>query len=134
MADPHTLEGIVEAGRGLGVPRMSQGDSLVRLRELLGLPVIPGTLNVRLDEPMDRSLLTHYLPASQLSSDWESETDQGGYFWATVLIEGTYHGVIIQADEPEYPLDLVEVLSDTHLRQALDLSAEDSIRFSIVAP
>lgn len=51
-----------------------------------------------------------------------------------MLIEGTYHGVIIQADEPGYPLNLVEVLSDTHLRQALDLGAEDSIRFSIVAP
>ena len=113
---------------------MSQGDTLVRLRELIGLPVIPGTLNVRLGEPMDRSLLTQHLPAAQLSSDWGRETGQVGYFWATVLIEGTYHGVIIQADEPGYPLDLVEVLSDTHLRQALELDAGDSIRFLFVTP
>jgi len=113
---------------------MSQGDTLVRLRELIGLQVIPGTLNVRLDEPIDRSLLTQYFPASELSNDWGSKTGQVGYFWATVLIEDTYSAVIIQADEQGYPLDLIEVLSDTHLRQALELDAGDSIRLSFVAP
>lgn len=133
MADGFMLQGVVEPGRGLGVPLMSQGDILARIRELMGQPVLPGTLNLRLAESLDRDLLTNYLTGSEVSPDWESTTGQLGYFWEAALIEGRYQAVVMQADEPGYPPDQIEVLSGTHLRGALELEDGDSVQLRFVS-
>jgi CTP-dependent riboflavin kinase len=49
-----------------------------------------------------------------------------------VLIAGRYQGVVAQADEPDYPANLVELLSEVHLRQTLDLRDGDPISFTVV--
>lgn len=106
---------------------MDKGDVLRRLGDLTGLSVVPGTLNVRLERAFDRSLARHYLPATDLDRRWSEETGQQGYFWVPVTVEGRFRGVAAIADEPGYPDDLVEVVSDTHLRTALGLRDGDAI-------
>lgn len=47
--------GIVASGRGLGAGRMADSGLIDRLQRLVGFPMVPGTLNVRLPEPIERS-------------------------------------------------------------------------------
>jgi CTP-dependent riboflavin kinase len=91
---------------------------------------VPGTLNVRLPEPRRRSSSWRYLAAATISPDWEAQSGQAGYFKAPVVIAGRYRGLALQADEPDepgYPPDQIEVLSEVHLRGALGLSNGDPI-------
>ena len=48
------LSGVVQSGRGLGAGLMADATVMVRLRELAGFPIVPGTLNVRLPAPLER--------------------------------------------------------------------------------
>jgi CTP-dependent riboflavin kinase len=127
------VRGIVVAGRGLGAGRMADADVLDRLHQLTGFTVVPGTLNVRLPGPFDRSLASRYVAAAEISSMWETETGQAGYFLAPVLIADRYHGVAFQADEPAYPRDQVELICEVHLRRTLGLGDGDGITFSLLA-
>src|SRR2546429_3790317 len=104
------VRGIVIPGRGLGAPRMSDPDLTARLAELVGFPVLPGTLNVRLPEPFDRSLASLHVAASDITPEWEAETGQAGYFFVPVLVAGRYRCMAFQADEPGYPEDQVELI------------------------
>ena len=104
---------------------------LQRVQELAGFPVVPGTLNVRLPQPLSRGPQWHYVAAVVISPDWEARSGQAGYFLAPVLIADRYRGLAFQADEPGgpgYPADLVELFSEAHLRSALRLSDGDPIR------
>ena len=111
MASHRDLSGIVQPGRGLGAAL--RGDREVeRLRELAGFPIVPGTLNVRLPEPLERSPSWRYLPAAQISPDWEAQSGQAGYFLIPIMVAERYRGLAFQADEPEYPSDQVELLGE----------------------
>ena len=53
---------------------------LLQLRELVGLAMVPGTLNVRLRQPLERGSEWQYLPAEEIAPDWQARTGQAGYF------------------------------------------------------
>jgi hypothetical protein len=112
---------VVQPGRGLGAALMDDRE-VERLRELAGFAIVPGTLNVRLPEPLERSPSWRYLPAAQISPDWEAQSGQAGYFVIPIMVAERYRGLAFQADEPEYPCDQVELLGEVHLRGALGLS------------
>jgi CTP-dependent riboflavin kinase len=135
MASQRDLSGIVQSGRGLGAGLMADAAVTGRLRELAGFSIVPGTLNVRLPGPLERDASWHYVAASEIAPDWEARTGQSGYFLAPVMIS-QYRGLAFQAVEPEapgYPPDQIELFSEVHLREALDLSDGDPIAVSVVA-
>lgn len=125
------VSGIVQAGRGLGAGLMSDGSVLTRLRELAGFPILPGTLNLRLGRPLARDASWHYLPASEISPDWEARSGQAGYFLARVMVANRYRGLAFQAVEPGYPSDQIEVCSGVRLRDALGLMNGDPVTVSL---
>jgi CTP-dependent riboflavin kinase len=127
------LTGIVIPGRGLGSVRMAQRHVLDRLQEVVGFPLVPGTLNVRLPGPLEQGLTTRYLAGAEIGPRWETETGQSGYFLAPVLVAGRYRGAAFQADEPGYPAGQVELLCEVHLRDTLGLSDGDPIAFSVLS-
>lgn len=130
------LSGVVQPGRGLGASLMADAEIIERLRELAGFPVVPGTLNVRLPQALERGPHWRYVSAAQISPDWEARTGQAGYFLAPVTIAGRYRGLAFQADEPGepgYPSDQIELFSEVHLRHALDLGDGDPIAVSLHA-
>ncbi len=127
------LNGIVIPGRGLGAPRMSNSDITDRLAELVGFSLVPGTLNVRLPEPFERSLASLYIAASEISPEWEAETGQAGYFFLPVLVAGRYRCMAFQADEPGYPADQIELIGEVHFRSTLGLRDGDPIGLSVMA-
>jgi CTP-dependent riboflavin kinase len=125
------LSGVVQPGRGLGTVLMV-GPAFDRLRELFEVDAVPGTLNVRLPAPLVRDGRWDYLPSDAIASDWQAVTGQAGYFLVRVQIEARYGGIAFQADEPDYPPDQIELVSDTRLREALSLGDGAPIRVRIV--
>lgn len=89
--------------------------------------VVPGTLNVRLDAPFDRSLASRHVAASELDSGWEASTGQAGYDLVPVLVARRHRAIAFQADEPGYPEDLLEIMCGVHLRSSLGLQDGDPI-------
>ena len=98
---------------------------------MFGLRVVPGTLNVRLDAPFDRNVADRYVEASDIDPGWEAGTGQAGYHLAPVLVEGRYRGIAFQADEPDYPADLLEIMCEVHLRSTLGLEDGDPISATV---
>ena len=123
------LHGVVVAGMGRGAELLADERVLDRIEEVFGLRVVPGTLNMRLDAPCDRTLATRYVAASDIDPGWEAVTGQAGYHLVPVLVAERYRGIAFQADEPGYPKDLVEIMCEVHLRSTLGL--EDGDPFAV---
>jgi riboflavin kinase len=128
------LSGIVQPGRGLGAGLMADAAVMERLRRLAGFPPVPGTLNVRLPGPLERGDEWRHVTAAEIGPDWEARTGQSGYHLADVVIAKRYRGLAFQADEPAglgYPPDQIELFSEVHLRDTLDLGDGDPIAVSL---
>jgi CTP-dependent riboflavin kinase len=113
---------------------MADSGIIDRIQRLVGFPVVPGTLNVRLSEPIERSSDWRYIGADEIGPEWEGETGQAGYFVAPALVADRYRCAAFQADEPGYPADLIELIGEVHMRSTLGLSDGDPITFSLLAP
>jgi CTP-dependent riboflavin kinase len=125
--------GIVVPGRGFGAQRMANPALLQALQRLTDLPLVPGTLNVRLPQPFDGTL-PGYLTEDDLGGAvWRDHAPhRQGIRWGAVLIAGRYRGILFQGDEPEYPPEQVEILSDQHLRTMLGLLDGDMLEFTLL--
>ena len=128
------LSGIVQPGRGLGSTLMADARNLARLEEIAGFPLVPGTLNLRLAGPLERTPGWRYVRAAEITPDWQAQTGQAGYLMADVTIAGRYRGLAFQAEEPDgpgYPPAQLELLSEAHLRRALALSDGDAVAVAV---
>jgi protein-S-isoprenylcysteine O-methyltransferase Ste14 len=121
------LRGVVVRGMGRGAALLDDDRVLDRIEEIFGLRVVPGTLNVRLHDPFDRAIATSYIASSDVDPSWEARTAQAGYHLVPVLVAERYRGIALQADEPGYPEDLLEVMCEVHLRSAMGLQDGDPI-------
>ena len=128
-----TYRGIVVPGRGFGAQRMTNPAVLQAAQRLTALALVPGTLNVRLPQPFDGTL-TGYLTEDDLGGTvWRDHAPhRQGIRFGEVLIAGQYRGIIFQGDEPEYPPEQVEILSDHHLRTTLGLHDGDMLEFTLL--
>jgi CTP-dependent riboflavin kinase len=134
MGEQRDLSGVVRAGRGLAVDRMSDPAVMKKLEALAGFPLVPGTLNVGLAGPVRRGPSWRYLPAAEIATDWEAQTGQAGYFLASVLVAERYLGLAFQAVEPQgrgYPLDQIELFSEARLRLELELEDGDDVQIRL---
>ena len=128
------LSGSVVPGRGLGSELMRDPHVTARFEEIAGFRLVPGTLNVRLPGPLVRDERWRFLPSEEVAPDWAERSGQSGYFLADVIVEGAHRALAFQAVEPEgpgYPPDQVELLSETHLRNTLDLADGDLVAVSL---
>jgi hypothetical protein len=81
---------------------------LGRIQTAVDQEIVPSTLNVGIPDPLNRRLLSSYRPGGEIDSEWEADTGQEGYLWSPTLVAGSYRGVVVQADEPDYPQTLIE--------------------------
>lgn len=127
------FRGVVRAGRGFGAKQMSTPATLQALHRLTDLHIVPGTLNVRFPHPFDGNL-EGYITEEDIGVEiWGHEIpNRQGLRFGEVIIEGRYRGIVFQGDEPEYPVEQVEILSDRHLRETLGLKDGDIIEFLLV--
>ena len=125
--------GIVVPGRGFGAQRMANPTVLQAAQRLTALTLVPGTLNVRLPQPFDGAL-TGYLTEDDLGGVvWRDHAPhRQGIRFGEVFIAGQYRGIMFQGDEPEYPPNLVEIMSDHHLRDMMGLQDGDTLEFAVL--
>ena len=73
MEKAKVFRGIIKTGRGGAVGEMSKPGALEGFQRLTGLSIIPGTLNIRLTEPFDLSLL-NYLRFADVGWEFDPAT------------------------------------------------------------
>ena len=130
------FSGTVKTGRGGAVVEMSKPNELEEWKKLVGLRVIPGTLNLHLTKPFDLSLLK-YLSFSKIGWNFDPAT-QGfnfkgdiGMYYHRVIISGEYPGILVfWTWVPELSTH-AELISSVHLRTTIGLKDGDSVSFSL---
>ena len=127
MKRGHTFRGVVMSGLGLGRRHMSAPGVLERIQRLTGHAISPGTLNVRLPNPFHLRL-PNYVTAAELAV----ETKASGFHWAPIIIADKYPGLLVRSTGPGSPPNLVGLVSDRNLRQALGLRDGDEIEFTLI--
>lgn len=115
------------SGLGLGRRHMSAPGVLERIQRLTGHAISPGTLNVRLPNPFHLRL-PNYVTAAELAV----ETKASGFHWAPIIIADKYPGLLVRSTGPGSPPNLVGLVSDRNLRQALGLRDGDEIEFTLI--
>jgi CTP-dependent riboflavin kinase len=124
------FRGVVVPGRGLAVPAMSRPVTEQAISQLTSLKIVPGTLNVELPEPFNAKL-PNYVSVEALGGI-PGVPNRKGLRFGEVLIAHRFRGYVFQGDEPEYPPNSVELISDHKLRADLNLKDGDAIEFAMI--
>jgi riboflavin kinase len=112
------LCGTVVSGRGGGRDFIAAPEVRRQIEEKLGFTPHPGTMNVRLTAESTKK-------RQELSKDKDNilrpkvHSYPGALFKARI---GPYTCAIIHPEDPNYPIDIVEVIAPVNLRQELRLS------------
>ncbi len=134
MSEDKIYRGKVRTGIGGAVGEMLKPGGVEGFQELTGLAIIPGTLNIKLTEPFDLSLL-NYLKFAEVG--WEFDPATQGIEYEGEI--GAYYRRATVANK--YPACLIiftwvtdihtnaEMVSPYHLRTTLNLQDGDIIEF-----
>jgi CTP-dependent riboflavin kinase len=136
MSQKQVYQGTVRTGSGGGVIEMSKPGALEKFRLITGLPVIPGTLNIKMLQPFDLSLLKYY---KFDDIGWEfNPTTQGiayqgeiGMHGGRVTIAGKYPAFLVFFTWITHRDQDGELVSQYHLRSSLNLQDGDTIEFTL---
>jgi CTP-dependent riboflavin kinase len=128
MTESSSFTGTVQTGLGLATKIMTSGDWQNRIAKITSLKIVPGTLNVKVDPLPSQKNATYFL---ETHPDLLKRQRKGIWLWR-VLIAGLYEGFMFQADEPNYPENFLEIVSDRQLRQELHLRDGDDISFVVL--
>jgi CTP-dependent riboflavin kinase len=114
---------------------MGQGRHFTRLAwaraafiDLLGIDPFPGTLNIVLDDPKQQALWARLKsePGVRLlnSDHGPGACDARCY---PVLVNGGVAAAIVVPEVPGYPPDVIEIIADANLREALAMADGDIV-------
>ena len=131
-------KGIVTTGRGASAGEMSASGVLEGIRQLTGLAVIPGTLNINLTEVFDLSLLNYIsfvdlgmpqIDLARIGIDFNSEQ---GFHYSQIVVAAKYPGCVLCFTWVGRPGINAELVSPHHLRNTLNLQDGDTVEFTLV--
>ena len=131
-------KGVIRTGRSGAVGEMSKPGFLEGFRMLTGLNIIPGTLNIKLTEPFDLTLLKYlrfadvgweFDPATQ-GIDYDGEI---GAYYGRATIADKYPAVILFLTWAGDTRTSGELVSSHHLRTVLGLKDGDVVEFTLDA-
>jgi len=128
--------GIVETGLGGAVAEMDQPDFMEGFKKLTGLDVIPGTLNIKMVEPLDLHLL-RYLKFADIGWEFDPAT-QGidytgeiGMYYRRATVKGKYKAYLLVFTWVSDIHTDAELVSPHHLRTVLKLKDGDKVKFKL---
>ncbi|MFY9717459.1 MAG: DUF120 domain-containing protein [Thermoplasmata archaeon] len=128
-----SIEGAVVSGLGEGRYYLSQPGYVVQFSERLGYSPYPGTLNVRVDGPTQRTLsVIAGWTGIRIDGFQASGRTFGGASCFVARINGR-SGHLIRPDRTHYK-DVVEFIAGERLRDALHLKDEDPVKVDIEEP
>jgi CTP-dependent riboflavin kinase len=132
----HVYQGIVRTGRGGAAAEMSKPDFLDSLNTIIELRVIPGTLNIKLLEPIDL-LLLRYLKFTDVG--WEFDPAKQGIKYKGEI--GVYYRRITVAKKYTACLMIwtwatnihtdAELVSPYELHKVLNLKDGNNVNFTL---
>jgi CTP-dependent riboflavin kinase len=136
--DKQNLEcqGIVRKGRGGAVAETSIPGFQEEFKELFGMNVIPGTLDLKMTEPLDLKLF-RYLKFADIGWDFDPAT-QGIKFKGEIGVY--YRRATVAKKYPAYVLVFTwvtnlqtdaELISTHHLCTVLNLKEGDIVKFTL---
>jgi CTP-dependent riboflavin kinase len=130
MEKKQVYQGTVKPGVGGAATEWSKSGVREDFQRLTGLFVIPGTLNLRLTEPIDTTGMKYVgvdFDPSEYGNTYKGET---GIYYCPVTVAGEYPACvcIFTWINSKYHVELV---SPYHLRTVLNLSDGDVIAFTI---
>ncbi|HEY3115172.1 MAG TPA: DUF120 domain-containing protein [Chloroflexota bacterium] len=119
-----TIHGAVTSGVGAAVGFTELPWARTQFETKLGLRPVPGTFNVRL-QPGDEAIWNRIRAKPGI----EITPEPGAClsYCYPVRVNGSLPGAVIHPEVPGYPNDIVEVLSDIHLRSALEVGDGDTV-------
>ncbi len=131
------MRGLIIVGRlatGIG-----QGRHFTRLDwarrqfiDRLGIDPFPGTLNLAVHDPASLDVWTRLAatPGIRIDNpnDGPHDCDARCY---PVLVEGRYQAAVVLPEVGGYPLDSIEIISATGLREALGIADGAAVRLEI---
>jgi len=138
MDKKQVYKGIVTTGRGAGAGVMSAPNVLEGFRQLTGLTVIPGTLNIDRTEVFDLSLLNYApfvdlgMPPIDLAKIGIDFTGEQGLHYGQIVIATRYPGCVLSFTWIGRPGINAELVSPHHLRNTLNLQDGDTVEFTLV--
>lgn len=129
-------KGIIRTGIGGAVGEMSKPGALEEFQRLTGLSIIPGTLNIKLTEPFNLSLLK-YLRFADIGWEFDPAT-QGieykgeiGMYYSRATVTGNYPAYLVIFTWVTNVYTDAEIISPHHLRTVLRAGDGDMIEFTL---
>ena len=136
MNEEKIYRGEIRTGRGGAVGEMSKPGGLEGFQRLTGLSIIPGTLNIKLSEPFDISLL-NYLKFADVGWEFDPATqginfngEIGVYYRRATVVNKYPACLIIFTWVTDLHTD-AEMVSPHHLRTTLNTQDGDTIEFTL---
>ena len=132
----HVYKGIVRTGIGGAVAEMNKPGSIEEFRDLTKLNVIPGTLNIKMVEPLNLHLLRYlkfadigwyFDPATQ-GIDYKGEI---GMYYRRAIVGGKYKACVLVFTWVSDIHTHAELVSPHHLRTVLNLKDGDTVKFTL---
>ena len=117
------LKGKVVTGMGFGAKIIV--DYLPKFKEVFGLEIFPGTLNVLLEEDFD-------FPKSKYIEAFEKPdgTRRGRVYFLKAKVSGLAV-FLIRPEKTGHPKNILEIVSDKILRKEMNLKDGDCVGFEI---
>ncbi len=131
-----TYTGTVESGIGEARIEMVKSGGLNDWKILTGLEILPGTLNLLLEQPFDLSLLK-YLSFAEIGWDFDPSTQGHGFkgdigmHYHRINIAGIYPGIVAFWTWAPGINTNAELISTVHLRTVLGLRDGDKVSFCL---
>ena len=137
MDKKQVYQGTIKSGRGAAAEAIAAPGVLEVYRQLTGLSVIPGTVNITLTKPLDQTRLNYVrsadygwqLDLAKLGIEYEGEQ---GFHHGLILVAGQYPASIIMFNWADDPTIHAEIVSPHHLCSALNVQDGDTIEFTLV--
>jgi len=126
------IKGIVQEGCGKGAIYVKKPFYFSLLRSLLRAEPFPGTLNIRMLEPVKdyRALLSICSPSLKLRTLRQSTNVYGGLIiWFGKI--SNEECLVIRPLLSHHNLEIIEIVATKNLRESLKLSNESEVSFSI---
>lgn len=126
------IKGIVQEGCGKGAIYVKKPFYFSLLRSLLRTEPFPGTLNIRISEPVKdyRALLTICPPSLKLRTLKQSTSVYGGLIiWFGKI--GNEKCLVIRPLLSHHNPDIIEIIAAKNLRESLGLSNGSEVSFNI---
>jgi riboflavin kinase len=123
------VKGRIESGIGEGKYYMSIKGYKSEIKKRFDFLPYPGTLNLRIKEE-DLSKV-YNSPFSVIEGFSTKKRTYGSLKCKKVMINDNINGAIIIPERTSHPNNIVEIISDVHLRDRLQLKDDDELKFRL---